>query len=852
MTSAPVSRVRLDNGLTLLIEELRNAPVVALQAWIKVGAASEDDSISGIAHLHEHMLFKGTSKRGVGEIAKTVESSGGEINAWTSFDETVYHLVMAADEMQIGVDILADAVRNSTFDSEELRRETEVVVEEIRRDYDSPARRLSRAFFSTLYQQHPYRRPILGTQETVRSFTREKLLHFFHQHYRPDNAVVIAVGDFETPKMLEILKAHFADWRAPGDYKHAVRVAETPSTQLRTRILREDVKEARLMCGWQIPGLCHDDIAAIDVLSMILGHGEASRLNVEVRRRQDLVNDVYAYAYTPKDQGLLAAGAGIKLENLSGALQAILEQIWHCKTGLVTHDELERARITILSESAYQRETVQGQARKRGFFETAAGDFNFEDRYYEQLKTLTPESIRGVAQRYITDAPTIVIQGPEAQMTINDSDIASIVERVTSSHKKRPAKELGALGFTRLALSNGAVILVREEEHSPTVALRAVCLGGQRYEDKTTQGLAHLFGSVYGLATQDLDAEALARKVVSLGGGLHAFAGRSTLGMRAEFIREKAEEGLELFCDALLRPKFYPNDLERERGLTLEHIRNREDHPSSVASDLFFETLYPHHSYGLRFIGTETSVASFSMQDIEAYHRRFAAPDKWVVSVVGGIGRSHAVDFLAELLETGKSESLATTCPPDPAPEQPRKAHYTLKKEQSHVLVGSMGVRVTDPERHSLDVLTAILSGQSGRLFLDLRDIRSLAYSVSSSSVDGVDPGYVLVHMASAPHKLQEALSGIYEHLQALRDVRVSEEELQRAKRYLIGSHAIELQRAGARAMAAAVSERLGLGFDAYSRYPELIGAVTAEKVQQAAKKYLRSERLVEVVVGPA
>ena len=207
-----VKRLQLDNGLTILAEELHHAPVVALQVWIKAGAADEEPRVSGIAHLHEHMLFKGTARRGVGEIARLIEASGGEINAWTSFDETVYHVVLASAELATGIDVLADAVRNAAFDAQELAREIEVVQEEIRRDQDTPSRRVSHALFELMYREHPYGRPILGTDRTVAAMRRDDLLAFFGEHYRPDNCVVVATGDFQTSVLFEQLRMAFGDW----------------------------------------------------------------------------------------------------------------------------------------------------------------------------------------------------------------------------------------------------------------------------------------------------------------------------------------------------------------------------------------------------------------------------------------------------------------------------------------------------------------------------------------------------------------------------------------------------------------------------------------------------------------
>ncbi|MEM6733994.1 MAG: pitrilysin family protein, partial [Myxococcota bacterium] len=226
-------RHTLDNGLNVLVESSRHAPVAAVQVWIDAGAADETRAQAGLAHLHEHMLFKGTRRFGVGQVAREIEASGGEINAWTSFDQTVYHTVSAIDELATSLDILSDVVSQPLFDPDELSREIEVIIEEIRRAEDSPARRLSRGLFETAFRQHPYRFPVLGNMDSVRSFKRDDVTEFFSQFYRPQNATVVVVGDREERELLDEVERYFGGWRGAGASPRPERTVEPPQNELR-------------------------------------------------------------------------------------------------------------------------------------------------------------------------------------------------------------------------------------------------------------------------------------------------------------------------------------------------------------------------------------------------------------------------------------------------------------------------------------------------------------------------------------------------------------------------------------------------------------------------------------------
>jgi zinc protease len=221
----------LNNGLTVVLLPTQLAPVVAIQAWVGVGSADESPNQAGLSHLMEHMLFKGTARRGVGEIAREVELAGGEINAWTSRDSTVFHLVMPSRYAEVGIDVLSDALIHSSFDADELSREREVVLEEIRQGKDEPMRALAQSMFSGAFERHPYRNPVIGTPESVAKFRRSDLLKFRDRWYRGSNTALVVAGNFEPTKMRRQIQKHFGKLPSgtqPLDGAHALQRNGSP------------------------------------------------------------------------------------------------------------------------------------------------------------------------------------------------------------------------------------------------------------------------------------------------------------------------------------------------------------------------------------------------------------------------------------------------------------------------------------------------------------------------------------------------------------------------------------------------------------------------------------------------
>jgi zinc protease len=393
---------------------------------------------------------------------------------------------------------------------------------------------------------------------------------------------------------------------------------------------------------------------------------------------------------------------------------------------------------------------------------------------------------------------------------------------------------------------------VKPERSVPLVALRAVFPGGLRYETEANNGLSQLYSRLMTRSTARRPAEAIAREIDELAGTLQASAGRNSISVRGEFLAKHFARSLELFAECINEPAFDAAELDLERGMLLQELAARDDHPSSVAFDLFARTLYTRHPYRLDVLGEEPSVKAVTTDDLRALRLAALHPCNLTLAIVGDVDPDRAFALCERLFaspcDPRRPEPLVAQ---EPHPTSPRRAFRELDKAQAHLVYGFLGTTVHSPQRYTLDVLSSVLSGQGGRLFVELRDRRSLAYSVSSFSVEGIDPGYFGVYMGTSPDKVKEALAGIGVELSKLLASRLPDEEIERAKRYLTGSHAIGLQKNSARAAMIAYDEAYGIGADAYLRYDEHIEAVTAEMVLQAARELLVPQRGTLAIIGP-
>jgi zinc protease len=855
VSSAEIHREVLPGGPRVLLREARLAPVVELQIWCRAGSADERAGESGLAHFHEHMLFKGTQRRGVGAIAADVEGAGGRINAYTSFDVTVYHATLPSDRLEVGIDVLCDAVLHSVFDPQEIAREIEVVLEEIRRGEDSPFQVLGNAVFARAFEVHPYRSPILGTPESVAAFDQARVRAFFERWYAPDQLTVVAAGDFDRGVLLARLREAFAG--AGPSLAKRERAPEPPQRGLRSVVLARGFERASLELAWRGVELAHPDAALLDLLAFVLGCGESSRLVRRVKERDALADRLDASCFTPLDPGLFSVDVETDPERAADAIAAVAREVEILRREPVSDEELEKARANFLANEHFARESVSGLAQKLGGFELLAGDWRAEQRYLESVRRATPAELLRVARAHLAaESLTVGAVLPEAEAgALGEARIAAAVAegsrriaRVFATPSSLPASG-PALGY---GLGSGARLYVIPRRDVPVVAARAAFFGGQLAEDAGTAGLSSFLAAMWLRGTAQRSAADFARATESLAAEIDGFAGRSSLGLTLEAPREGFAAAFDLFAEALLEPAFAAAELERERIETLAAIERREDRLAQRAYLLFAETHFRSHPYRLPLLGTAASVSAFGAEGLRAHHQRLVRARNLVVAVAGDVDPDDAAIRIASRLADLDGGGFQPPTPPDEeAPREIRRASLRKQRAQSHLVIGFRGLSVHDPDRFALDLVTQLLSGQGGRLFLELRDRRSLAYAVNANNLEGFAPGTFTVYVATAPEKRAEAEACLLAELAALLERAPDPAELERAQRFLVGSFAIDRQRNAVHAAHTALDALYGLGPDAADRYPERILSLTPEDVLRVARRVIRLDAYTLAEISP-
>ncbi len=405
-----VSRVVLPNGLTVIVYRNSAAPVVAVNTFVKAGYFDETDDVVGIAHVLEHMFFKGTAKRGVGEIAKATKASGGYLNAHTIYDHTSYYAVLPSSGFDEGLAIQADAYANSVIDAGELSRELEVIIQEAMRKEDNPGAVTTETLYALLHDEHRIRRWRIGRPAELRELRRDRLLAFYKNFYTPSNTVVAIAGDVDTDRVLDEVSELYGSIparepvRSPGPVEHE-------RAEFRYAELCGDVEQTHVEIGWRTVPLLNPDSVALDLTASVLGSGRASRLYRAVRDRR-LAGSIGAYNYSAGDVGVFVVSSEGDPAKAPDAARGLWGQVALLRDGDVSSADVERAQKLFDSRWARHLETVEGQAAYLAEWE-ALGDWHKGDDYRTAFMALGAADVTTVAQRYLTpDRAAAVVYRP--------------------------------------------------------------------------------------------------------------------------------------------------------------------------------------------------------------------------------------------------------------------------------------------------------------------------------------------------------------------------------------------------------------------------------------------------------
>jgi zinc protease len=827
----------LPDGLTVIVQEDHSAPVASVQAWCATGSVSEDEHLgAGLSHILEHMLFKGTKTRTTNAIAQKIQDVGGYINAYTSFDRTVFWIDVPKDGVATALDVLADAMMNSTLPPAEYLKEQEVIRREFAMNLDDPDRMTGQFLFATAYQRHPYRLPVIGQMEVYNQLTQEQVMQYYKARYVPNNLTFILAGDVDPEKVHEQLAEFFKPY--PEKSLKPVFIPEEPPQLGRREVHNEFATElTRLSLAWHIPEITHPDVPALDLLSSILGDGRSSRLYRRVREEAGLAFGVSAFSYTPGDPGLLGIDATVDPKKREAAEQLILQIIDEVKQAGVTPEELMKAKKISLSHHLDALATMRGQASDIGGNWLLTRNLNFSRDYLAAVQKVTLDDIRRVATNYLTsDNLTVVSLDPRGSLVA----------------KAEGAKVATATEIQKFELANGLRILVREDARLPLVSMTAVFRSGLLAETPQTNGITRLMAKVLLKGTKTRTAEQIANQIEAVGGSMGSDAGNNSFSVSLHLTKPDLKLGVDLLSDVLRNATMPAKAVAREQEVQIAGIKEEDEQLTAVARNILRAALFAHHPYALRANGSPDSVQRLTQKDLLDFRDRYLAAKNGVISVFGDVKAAEVKQLFEETLGALRPGALALTDAHPAAPlRQMTNVESQKEKAQGVIMVGYRGVDMFSPDRYALELIDEASSDLGSRFFIRIREQMGLAYYVGASQMQGLVPGLFAFYLGTDPQKIEPVKTALLDEIRKLASEGLTREELARAKKKLIGQQQIANQSNDSFGYQCALDELYGLGFDHYKSLEHDVEAVTLDDIRRVAGKYFRDQPYVLATVRP-
>lgn len=859
--------VTLDNGLRVYLLPVKNAPVVTTMVAYRVGAGDEEKDQTGLSHYLEHLLFKGTSKLVPGDIDRATQRNGGRNNAYTSEDMTVYHFDFAADRWPIALEIEADRMRNTLIDAKhEFEQEKGAVIQELAGNEDGPWDLEYKAMLPLLWpKDSPYSHPVIGQEAHVKGATAEIIKRHYDKWYHPNNASLIVVGGFDPDEALKKIKELFGPI-AKAELPPRKKATFYPERKEPVRKEFESKFDVpRLMVGFNTVQVGTPEDPILDVIQDILTSGKTSRMYRKLVEDERIASEVSAGNYAGRYPGWFA----VSVELLQGkdrkkAEELVFAELEQLAKEPVTDAELARARRKILASFVFSRESVHSLADAVSRTSTYPGGEDvgkFLQDYLDRVLKVTKEDIQRVAKQYLDRNKAAIVWSvpPAAEKGGGGKGEGGKPNpnRAPSVSSAFRAEGAGAGAFTLAAakktvLPNGLTVITLEDHRLPVV-VAAVDIADVRMREPVDKlGVAALMGNLLEEGTAKHKGKEISALIEDTGGSIST----SSSGGSLRVLTPDTDLGLGLLFECLIEPTFPEDALERMREQQLSSIADAETQPRTKASRLYYATVYGEHPSGRPSLGKKEIVEKLTAADVKAFHKLAFAPNFATVAVVGDFNTDEMLKKITALTKDWKKSDLGK---PDvkapPARTGGEKIVSDANAAQTHVFIGHLGIKRNDPDYYKLLVMDNVLGvgpGFTDRLSSNLRDRLGLAYTVNASIANsaGKEQGAFTGFVGTFPDKFLDVKHGFLKEVNKIRDEEPTKQEVEDAKKYLLGSLPFKFTTMGAVAGELLAAERYGLGFDYLEKYRKEVDAVTPADVQAMAKKHLDPKALTIVAVG--
>jgi zinc protease len=859
---------KLKNGLNILFVQAAASKISSAQIWFRAGSALETYDNEGIAHFLEHMFFKGTEKNPGAKIAHDVESFGGDINAFTSFDYTCYYMNGPKERLKHHVSLLMEMVSHPLFAESDIIPERDVVFEEYRRSLDNP----NQYGFSELQKNaftSGYAHPILGREDTIKAFSREQLVAFRTANYNQKNALLIIAGDLTAQEKYDIIAKLEQNPLPEGPASHFPKFELQKADSFATH--EKDVKLCQIYFSLQAPEMEIDDAAAEDLALNCFGHGETSPLYHELVVKQQLAQGASASTMFMAKGGVHFLKITAEVQQAKAAIEGLEKLIQEYAQKGFDRLEVQKIQNQYFASKVYEKESLEAFAFSLGHSFAQNGDIESEAKFLNKIKSVPYENIISAFQKTFKRPMHVSVQLPSGTNAAQKKTIKDAVSKIQTSLKKiappketpKDAKKISKLKYrvcqydketALIDIGRGIKLIYRYNPQTPTFVLHSYLKGGLTLENTQNNGSFYLLTTLMSKGHRNASYERLKMDLEIKSSSLSGFSGKNAYGLTLHSLSDDRHLMIDHFFNSLLAPKLEMSHFSLERKHAEKMIQTQEKDPVRQCFGLVNENFYGKHPYSLSTLGTLSSLKKISPQYLAKIHQQQLVKSDILFTLIGDISLDDFMRQSSTYFDELKKLRMNKAVSKKIAAKKIISSKQALitkdfDREQTQIFIGLRLGDIYAEEQLAFKILTAHLSGQSSELFIDVRDKKGLCYTAQPVHFAALEAGHWGIYMASGHDKVPRAIAAIKDILSKHQKDGLTKEDFIRSKQMIQGQLVMGLQTNEDWANFYSVTTLHGKSLDYPHESVEKIKAMKYERFQELIKKALKKE-LKTFIVG--
>lgn len=817
---------RFGNGLTVLIREENVHPVASIQFWVQTGSCHEGSRLgSGLSHLLEHMVFKGTRNLSGQELAQKVQECGGLWNAYTSTDRTVYYIDGPSGSWKSFLEILTELVFHPSFHEDEFEKEKEVIRREMDMYDDDPDAVAYKLLMETLYKKHPRRYPVLGELEAFDMLGQGDMVDYHRARYCVNNVFVVVTGDVKAGEVISQLSELTRDLVPQSLPKLDI---EPEPRQWGTRTVRHEfpIPYSKLTLAWRVPERTHPDSPALTLLARIFGSGRTARLYRKLHDELGMVHDISASVHqSAGEEGVFLISADVDHDRREEVRCMIFDELIRLASVNLSVD-LARAVKRAKAARIKNMSTVSGLAD-----EMANQWFHFRntDYFTEWLQAVEAVKVEDL-HRVIR---TWMVPDRITEVSLDPLGSNGPVQQIDMLEQKA--------GLETYTMPNGLQVVLRPDYRLPMVYGVLAFKAGSPFEDKDTAGVTSLLSECLLKGTTSRNAEEIAAALEDLGGSIDSTSGNNSMTVAFNVLAEDIEAGIDLLADVVLNPTFPRDAFEHEKQSMVSDVEEQMEDPLSVVFNNLKKQSYGEVSYGLSPSGTVESLCKLTLKQVRQQYERLVCGNNAVLGLAGSFDPATVKSLLEQYLgKLPEGESPANTTTPS---QKDGECIAYLDKEQAVLALGLPGIDVRSDLRAHAALFNAWCSDMAGPIFTGIREESGLAYYASSSLFMGLDTGNILFYLGTSMHQLDEARAKLEEILTHLYTHGISSEELERTRASALSAQILARQSNSTLSQRLALDVLFGLPADNFEQQERITAQISHDEMNAFIKQFLSPDR---------